>query len=133
MNFRKFIKTAHPFSANLVLPLNIILLAIFSLFLMFFLSVSSKIDIKLPRAVTSDIFNDDNITIILTNENIMYQNGRVVSINDLRGFLSRLNNRKRPILIKVDRRASVGRIVDIWDLGRSLGIERISIATDQGE
>ena len=88
---------------------------------------------KIPRAVTSDIINDDNITIIITSENIMYLSGRVITVDDLRAFLSRPNNRKRPVLIKADRRASVGRIVDVWDLGRNLGIERISIATDQGE
>ena len=133
MNFRKFLKTAQPFGVSLTLPISIILLAIFLIFLMFFLSGPSKIGMKIPRAVTSDIINDDNITIIITSENIMYQNGHVITVDDLRKFLGSLNNRKRPILIKADRRASVGRIVDVWNLGRNLGIERISIATDQVE
>jgi len=32
-------------------------------------------------------------------------------------------------MIKADRRSSMGRIVDIWDLCRQLGIEKINIAT----
>ena len=35
-----------------------------------------------------------------------------------------------PVMIKADRRASMGRIVDIWDLCRELNIERINIATN---
>ncbi|MCH7773641.1 MAG: biopolymer transporter ExbD [Bacteroidetes bacterium] len=52
-------------------------------------------------------------------------------MKELKRRLSQPNIKDHPLLIKADRRASVGRIVDIWDLCRNLGIERINIATNQ--
>ena len=39
---------------------------------------------------------------------------------------------RRSLFIKADRRASVGRIVEVWDLARDLGIPKINIATEVG-
>jgi biopolymer transport protein ExbD len=108
---------------------------IFQLLIFFMLSSSftfqSGINVKLPRAVTSDVIKEENFIITITGENIIYLNGRIMTIKELRKILTQDNNTSRPILIKSDRRASVGRIVDVWDLCRNLGIERINIATNQ--
>lgn len=133
MNFRKFLKCSQPVGVSLVMPVNIFLLAIFLIFLMFFLSGPSKIGIRIPKVVTSDIVNDDNIIIVITSDNLMYKDGHVITVDELRDFLRRPDSRKLPLLVKADRRASVGRIIDIWNLGRDLGIQRISIATDSEE
>jgi biopolymer transport protein ExbD len=77
--------------------------------------------------------NDKSITIVVTSENIVYVNNRVTTLQELRGLLSQAKDRASSVLIKADRRASVGRIVDIWNLGRNLGIKRINVATDQEE
>ncbi|MCK5580369.1 MAG: biopolymer transporter ExbD [Candidatus Omnitrophica bacterium] len=55
----------------------------------------------------------------------------MVPIKELASKLKEPAKRKRPILIKADRRASMGRIVDVWDLCRKIGIERINIATNK--
>jgi biopolymer transport protein ExbD len=34
-------------------------------------------------------------------------------------------------LIKADKRASLGRVVEVWDMARDLGITQINIATNQ--
>lgn len=118
---------------GLAWPLNIILLMVFLFSILFFLSGSSRYSVQIPHAVTSDIVRDDNMTIIITGENILYYNARVITVDALRDLLSRPDNRQRPLLIKADRRASLGRIVDVWDLGRKMGVGRINIATDQTE
>ena len=108
---------------------------IFQLLIFFMLTSSftfqSGIDVRLPKAITSDIIKEENVTITITGENVIYWNNKVVSIKELRQELSRSARKNRPVLIKADRRSSVGRVVDIWDLCRELGIERINIATDQ--
>ena len=86
---------------------------------------------KLPKAVTSDIIRDENFIVTITSENIIYLNGVVTTLKELKLKLGQPNIKDHPLLIKADRRASVGRIVDIWDLCRNLGIERINIATNQ--
>lgn len=97
----------------------------------FYFTQPSAIHVKLPKAVTSDIVNDKNFTIVVTSENMIYFNDRVTTLEELKTWLGRSYDKKRPVLIKADRRASVGRIVDIWNLGRSAGIERINVATAQ--
>lgn len=108
---------------------------IFQLLIFFMLSSSftfqSGINVKLPKAVTSDVIKEENFIITVTAENVIYLNDRIITISELKDTLSKIENKSRPFLIKSDRRASVGRIVDVWDLCRNLGIERINIATNQ--
>jgi biopolymer transport protein ExbD len=108
---------------------------IFLLLIFFMLSSSftfqSGINVKLPKAVTSDILREENLIVTITSENIIYLNNDVITLKELETRLSQSDTKRRPLLIKADRRASVGRIVDVWDLCRNLGIERINIATNQ--
>ena len=108
---------------------------VFQLLIFFMLSSSftfqSGIHVKLPKAVTSDIIKEENFIVTITSENVTYLNGAVITLKELREKLSQPGSKERPLLIKADRRASVGRIVDVWDLCRDLGIERINIATNQ--
>lgn len=108
---------------------------VFLLLIFFMLSSSftfqSGINVKLPKAVTSDVLKDENLIVVITSENIVYLNDKVVTMKELSSKLDTPTYRKLPLLIKADRRASVGRIVDVWDLCRNIGIERINIATNQ--
>ena len=108
---------------------------IFQLLVFFMLSSSftfqSGINVKLPKAVTSDIIKEENLIITITSENIIYLNSNISTLEELKSELEKIKGKNNPILIKADRRSSVGRIVDVWDLCRNLGIERINIATNQ--
>ncbi len=133
MDFRRNIKAVSLSRIDLVPFINVIFLVVVFFLLVFVFAVSAPLNVKLPKAVTSDMVNDSSITIVVTSENILYVNDRVTTLQELKNFLSRAGSRSRSVLIKADRRASVGRVVDIWDLGRNLGIERINVATDQEE
>ena len=108
---------------------------IFQLLIFFMLSSSftfqSGINVKLPKAVTSDIIKDDSYTITITSENVIYLNGKIISMDELRSRVAKTANKDTPIMIKADRRSSMGRIVDVWDLCREHGIEKINIATNR--
>ena len=108
----------------------------FFLLLIFFMFASSftfqsSINVKLPKVVTSDMIQDQNVIVTITGENVIYLNGTVVTLKELSRKLQESDHKTRPLLIRSDRRASVGRVVDVWDLCRDLGIERIHIATNQ--
>ena len=110
---------------------------VFLLLIFFMLSSSftfqSGINVKLPKAVTSDVIQEENFVITITSENIIYLNNTILTLDELnRKLASPAAKNTLTVLIKADRRASMGRIVDIWDLCRNLGIERINIATNQG-
>ena len=133
MDFRRNIKVSVLSRIDLIPFINVIFLVVVFFLLIFVFAISSPLNVKLPKAVTSDMVNDTSITIIVTSENILYVHDKVTTLQELRDFLSQAKNRSRSVLIKADRRASVGRVVDIWDLGRNLGVERINVATDQEE
>ena len=132
MRFKRHTKLEHGLEQIDIAPLIDV---IFLLFIFFMLSSSftfqSGINVKLPKAVTSDIIKQENVIITITSENVIYLNGAVTTLKELGTLLGKSQIHERPILIKADRRASVGRIVDVWDLCRNLGIERINIATNQ--
>jgi biopolymer transport protein ExbD len=104
--------------------------------LIFFMLTSSfviqpGIKVNLPKAVTSEIVKYENIEIMVTSENVTYFNGNVVTSQELKKLLKQAAARNQSILIKSDRRASLGRVVEIWDMARDLGIAQINIATNQ--
>lgn len=108
---------------------------IFQLLIFFMLTssflVQPGIKINLPKAVTSEAVKNENIEIVVTSESVTYLNAKLVTMQELKMLLKQAAKRKQTILIKADRRASLGRIVEIWDMARDLGIAQINIATNQ--
>ncbi len=133
MKFRRHAKLEYGLEQIDIAPLIDV---IFQLLIFFMLSSSftfqTGIKVSLPKAVTSDAIKEENLVITITRENVIYLNGKVSTMDELRHQLSRAKGKGYMLLIKADRRASVGRIVDVWDLCRNLGIEKINIATNQG-
>jgi len=104
--------------------------------LIFFMLTSSfvmqpGIKVNLPKAVTSEVVTAENIEILVSAENVTYLNGEVVTSQELKKTLREAAKRNQAILIKSDKRASLGRVVEIWDTARELGITQINIATNQ--
>jgi biopolymer transport protein ExbD len=134
VKFKRRIKLQHGIEQiNLVPMVDVI----FQLLIFFMLTSSftfpSSIPVKLPKAVTSDVIKEQNLTITISSEDVVYLQDQVITLKELSEFLSReaQASEHRPILIKADRRASMGRIVDVWDLCRELGLEQIHIATNR--
>ena len=132
MKFKRNLKCEYGLGQIEIAPLvNVIFLILVFILLTAPFTFQSAIDIKLPKVITSDIIREENTVITITNENVIYYNNTVTTLNELKAILNKIKNIKNPILIKSDRRASMGRIIDVWDLCRSLGIEQINIATNQ--
>lgn len=108
---------------------------VFQLLIFFMLTASfitpAGIKVNLPRAVSSETAQEQSVNIVITAENVTYLNERVVTLDELKAQLKK--NKHKPILIRADRRASLGRVVEIWDAARDLGISNINIATMQSE
>ena len=112
------------------------LIDIVFLLLIFFMLTSSfifqpGIKINLPKALTSEVIQRENLIIIITQDNSLYINERKLSAEELASRLKIAGKESKPILIKADRKASVGKVVEIWDLCRAEGIQKINIATTQ--
>ena len=116
---------------NIVALTNVIFLVLILFMFLSAFAVPSGISVKLPRTMTSDIIKEENVVITVSGEDIIYLNNLIVTIPELTGQLEHSTLKSQSILIKADRRSSVGRIIDVWNLCRSLGIEGINIATNQ--
>lgn len=109
---------------------------IFFLLFVFFLFTSSfifqpGIKVSLPRAVTSEVIQQDNVAITITKDDKIYLEDRQISQDELAPRLKILAKEKMGLLIKADSRAPLGRIVEIWDACRREGVSQINIATNQ--
>jgi len=132
LRFRRHMKLEHGLQQIDIAPL---IDMVFQLLIFFMLTSSfvmqPGIKINLPKAVTSEIVKFEKIEIVVSSENVTYFNSKVVTTNELKNLLKQAAKRQQPILIKADSRASLGRVVEIWDICRDLGITQINIATNQ--
>jgi len=105
------------------------------LLLIFFLLTSNfifqpGIKINLPKAVTSEVVQENTLVITVTSDNRFYLNESPITFVELKNKLERSANSK-PILIKADKDVALGKVVSIWDFCRDIGIKQVNIATNQ--
>ena len=108
---------------------------VFQLLIFFMLTssfiVQPGIKVNLPKAVTSEALHEKSLVILVTNSDLVYLNERAITTKELDSRLRIAAKEKKPLLIKADRRASMGKIVEVWDMCRDAGISQINIATSQ--
>ncbi|MBU4375853.1 MAG: biopolymer transporter ExbD [Candidatus Omnitrophica bacterium] len=108
---------------------------VFQLLIFFMLTssfiVQPGIKVNLPKAVTSEVLHEKSLIILITGSDMVYLNERAITTKELDSRLRIAAKEKKPLLIKADRRASMGKIVEIWDMCRDAGITQINIATSQ--
>jgi biopolymer transport protein ExbD len=132
MRFKRHVELEHGLKQIDIAPLiNMVFLLLIFLMLTSSFVIQPGIKVNLPRSVTSDVVQPQNLEIIVSAENVAYFNDRAVTTQELKDQLKQLTRTKSSVLIKSDRRASLGRVVEIWDLCRGLGITQINIATNQ--
>lgn len=132
MRFKRHMELEHGLKQIDIAPLIDI---VFQLLIFFMLTSSfvmqPGIKVRLPKAVTSDVIKSENVEILVTSENVTYLNGSVVTLQEIKAFFKQAAKRDQTILIKADRRASLGRVVEVWDMARDMGLSQINIATNQ--
>ena len=106
------------------------------LLLIFFMLTSSYIfqpgiKINLPKAVTSEAIHEQNLIIAINDKDLIYLNNRLLTLKQLKSHLKNAATEDRPLLIKADRKASLGKVVQIWDMCRETGLTQINIATSE--
>ena len=107
------------------------------LLLIFFLLISSYviqpgvIKVQLPRAVTGEAVHEKSLVITITSEDDVYLNERKLTPDELTSRLRIAAKEDESLLITADRHASLGKVVEIWDLCREEGVTKINIATSQ--
>jgi len=132
MRFKRHMELEHGLKQIDIAPL---IDMVFQLLIFFMLTsnfvMQPGIKVNLPKAVTSELIKEEALEVSVSAENIVYLNGRVSTIGELKTAIRGVAKKSPSILIKADRRASLGRVVEIWDICREAGVSKINIATDQ--
>jgi biopolymer transport protein ExbD len=109
---------------------------VFQLIIFFMLSSSfimqPGIKIKLPKAETTETIKEREIFVDISENGTIFFNGKAVSLVKLKNiFEEEVKNNGNGIIlvIKGDKDTKHGIVVNVMDLARKSGIERIAIAT----
>ena len=85
------------------------------------------INVKLPKAISSEEIDTQTLTIVISSEDIIYLDGEPKNIEEVEDFIKK--DQYGSIFIKADRDSSLGAVVGIWDICKKSGIEKIGIGT----
>ncbi len=107
----------------------ILQLLIFFILTSAFVTQQPGVKVHLPKAVTADVSHKETTVISIAKDNQLYFGSRLVTLNELRTQLVPHGKKNDPVLIRSDRQTSLGRVVEVWDLCRTLGIQQVNIAT----
>ncbi len=106
------------------------------LLLIFFMLTSNfvfqpGIKVHLPKAITSEVLSSENIVVTITGQDLLFLGDQPITVDDLLLKLKEAARENKTLLLRADTGASLGRVVEIWDLCRELNIAQINIATNQ--
>lgn len=109
---------------------------VFNLLLFFLLSSSfvehTSMEVKLPRASTSQSFEGEAVVVELTRDDQLFLQGKAVSLDELRNRMKELYanpEEPRPLLVRADAQALHGRVVAVLDIARTVGVKALNVAT----
>lgn len=120
---------------NIIHPLlalafiNFILMVVVLMMFTTIFATPSGIAVKFPSFRENASPWGQQVEITVTSENVIYIDGKVVTLNELRRFLARGDFRFRAIMVKADRRSSMGRVADILDLCRGISGATVNVST----
>ena len=106
------------------------------LLLIFFMLTSSfviipGINVKLPKALTSEEIDTRSLMVVISSEDIIYLEGQPKTVKEIEASIGK--GKHDSIFIKADSDASLGVVVKIWDACKKFGVEKIGIATTYEE
>jgi len=115
-----------------IVPLvNIVFLLLIFLMLSSNFIMQPGLKVELPKVVTSEAVRYEKIEVLLTQGEQIYLNGSQVTLEELKSAFSKAAKNNQAVLIKADRRLSLDKATQVWDLARQSGVTQINIATNQ--
>jgi len=109
---------------------------VFLLLIFFMLSTSfvvqPGIQVKLPKAITSEIQLKKDLVLTITAENILFLNEQPITLEELGEALQAAfaQRKDRVLIIKADQEVKHGVVVYAMDIAKLNGADRLAIATE---
>ena len=127
MNFNERINTEET-----LMDLTPIVDVVFNLLIFFALSlnfsqITSSINIKLPKAKSSEIVTEKQVVVSIEKGNKIYINDRKLFIDQIPNYLDDISKDK-VVVIKADEGIDHGFVVQVMDLIKRSGFNKLGIA-----
>ena len=127
MNFNKRINTEET-----LMDLTPIVDVVFNLLIFFALSlnfsqITSSINIKLPKAKSSEIVTEKQVVVSIEKGNKIYINDKKLFIDQIPNYLNDISKDK-VVVIKADEGIDHGFVVQVMDLIKRSGFNKLGIA-----
>ena len=119
---------------DIILNMFIFFFTAFSLVYTFNPSRESKIAIKLPQAdVKSPVDQTNPIVIGINSRNEIFLDNRPKTLGELRSELQSLIafNKNRAVIVRADKSVVFDRVVQVLEVTRNSGAERLGIAIEE--
>lgn len=90
------------------------------------------IKIKLPEATTTETITEKEVFVSISRDGIIFYKDKPITLKILEELLKKElsdKNRQLILVIKGDKRTEHGRVVQVMDTARRVGINKIAIAT----
>ena len=118
-----------------ITPLTDVMLVLLVIFMVTTpLIMMESFKIKLPKAVSSGVESGEGVTITITSDGNISIDGAPISRDRLYNIIKEriAGAPERPIIIKADKDALHGAVVEVLDTAKRAGASRLSIATVPG-
>jgi len=119
---------------DIILNIFIFFFTAFSLVYTFNPARESRIMVKLPQAdIKAPVDQKEPIVVTINSRNEVFLNNRRKSLNDLKKELQSLIafNKMRPVIVRADKSVIFDRVVQILDVAKNAGVERLGIAIEE--
>jgi biopolymer transport protein ExbD len=107
----------------------LMLVIFFMLTTTFVLAPGIRVDLPQGRSVQRA--HEGDAIVIVTQEGTIYYRDKKIDLNDLQAALQQAQQEQPGLrlVIKADQNARHGRVVEVMDMAKGVGIERLAIAT----
>lgn len=129
-------KFYHPNSKTLKFDLTPLIDVVFLLLIFFmltttFINVESGVKVDLPSGDFAEVKEKQNITVTITENNVLYLNNRLIDPNSLSDSIREQINEEVDslVVLEADQNITHGKVVRVMDLIKKGGASRIAIAT----
>jgi biopolymer transport protein ExbD len=119
---------------DIILNIFIFFFTAFSLVYTFNPARESRIIVKLPQAdIKTPVDQTEPIIVTINSRNEIFLNNRLKSLKDLKAELQSLIafNKTRPVIVRSDKSVVFDRVVQILDVAKNSGVERLGIAIEE--
>ncbi len=122
---------------DLLIDLTPIVDVVFNLLIFFALSLNfsqvvSSINIKLPKAKSSEVVTEKQVVVSIERNNKVYINHQALYLDQIPNYLDKIN-KDNVVVVKADKEIDHGFVVQIMDLIKRSGFKKLGIAVTKQE